>query len=284
MRNTPRSDDGARRAYWASQLDAAYAFMCRAMDYPVAECGEPVVGLQEAAGSAGVTVHFSTTKIPGSIRRMFYLREALIPSFIAVARAMNERGWILKVEDGYRTRHMQRVLSLAPYVLDVVLARVIWELGGSVPEQDFFFKRLMVLTATAPKTGTHMSASAIDISVHRAEDALEVDRGGPYIELSEKTPMLSPFLSAAAAANRAAITAVFARAGFVAYPYEFWHYSQGDAYDQMLAASGAPARYGAVDVDTTSGRVTPVAAPTRSLHTEDAFRAAMDQALQRLAR
>jgi len=274
-------DDQARRAYWASQLDAAYAFMDRAMEYPVAECGEPVVSLEEAVADAAVEVTFSSTRIAGTLERVFYLREGLIPSFVAVAHAMNERGWILIVEDGYRTQQMQRSLSLAPYVLDVVLERVMWELDGSVPEPDFLFKRLMVLTATAPKIGTHMSASAIDVSARHAEGGVEVDRGGPYIELSEKTPMLSPFISSEAAANRTEITSLFERGGFVAYPYEFWHYSQGDAYDRMLADSGAAARYGAVDIDAATGRVTSIADPTRSLHTKETFQSAIDAALQR---
>ena len=282
MGSTAMTDEGAARAYWASQLEEAHGFMDRVMDFPIEECGEPAVDLQEAATSAGVRVTFSTSKIAGTLDRMFLLRERLIPHFVSVARSMNERGWVLRVEDGYRTREMQRSLSLAPYVLDIVLARVIWELGGAMPDVELFFRRLTVLTATAPKIGTHMSGSAIDISVHRAEDGVEVDRGGPYIELSERTPMGSPFVSPEAAANRAEITELLAREGFVAYPYEFWHYSQGDAYDALLTGSGTVGRYGAVDVDPSTGRVTSIQEPTRSLHPPAAFRAAMGEALARI--
>ena len=282
MSSTSTTADSAARAYWASQLDEAYEFMERVTDARVEECGEPVADLREAAGSAGVRVTFSSSKIAGTLERMFLLREGLIPRFVAVARAMDERGWVLKIEDGYRTLEMQRSLSLAPYVLDIVLAKVIWELGGAMPDAELFFKRLTVLTATAPKIGTHMSGSAIDISVHRAEDGVEVDRGGPYIEMSERTPMRSPFVSSEASANRAEITAFLTREGFVAYPYEFWHYNQGDAYHGLLTGSGTPGRYGAVDVDPATGRVTPIGDPTRSLHAPDAFRGAMEEALERL--
>ena len=282
MATTCRTDESAARAYWASQLDEAYEFMERVMGASVEECGEPVGDMREAAASAGVRVTFSSSKIGGVLERMFLLREGLIPRFVAVARAMNERGWVLKVEDGYRTLDMQRSLSLAPYVLDIVLGKVIWELGGAMPDPDLFFKRLTVLTATAPKIGTHMSASAIDISVHRADDGLEVDRGGPYIEMSERTPMASPFVSSEAAANRAEITGFLTREEFVAYPYEFWHYNQGDAYHGLLTGSGELGRYGAVDVDPVTGRVTPIEEPTRSLHARDAFRAAVEQALSRI--
>ena len=284
MSNTQMRGEDAARAYWAAQLDEAHQFMTRVMEFPVEECGEPLVDLREAVAAAGVRVTFSTSKIAGQLARVFMLREKLIPSFVAVARAMNDRGWIMEVEDGYRTREMQRSLSLAPYVLDIVLAKVAWELAGATPESELFFKRLSVLTATAPKIGTHMSGSAIDISVHAAESGREVDRGGPYIELSEKTPMRSPFISPEAAVNRAEITDFLTREGFVAYPYEFWHYNQGDAYHTLLTGSDEPARYGAVDVDPATGRVTPIEEPTRSLHAPDAFRAAMNEALTRIGR
>jgi len=281
--DTGTQTDDARRAFWAQQLDAAHVFMERVMDYSVEECCEPVVSLREAAQDGGVTVAFSTTKIAGRLDRHFVLREGLVSRFVVAARALNERGWILKVEDGYRTREMQRNLGEADYVLDVILGKVIWELGGQIPEPDFLFKRLMTLVATSPKIGTHMSGSAIDVSVLRADDGLEVDRGGPYVELSEKTPMASPFISAQARANRAELTRLLAAQGFVAYPYEFWHYNQGDAYDEMLNETGRPGRYGAVDVDAATGHVTPIPDPTRSLHTPESFRQAMEEALRRLA-
>ena len=47
--------------------------------------------------------------------------------------------------------------------------------------------------------------------------------------------MGSPFVSDRAAGNRQEITALMARHGFRPYPYEFWHYNQGDVYDAYLA-------------------------------------------------
>ena len=69
--------------------------------------------------------------------------------------------------------------------------------------------------------------------------------------------MNSPFISREAMSNRREITAIFRESGFVAYPYEFWHYSSGDAYQQLLLDTGKPARYGAVDFDQTTGCITP---------------------------
>lgn len=111
-----------------------------------------------------------------------------------------------------------------------------------------------------------MSGSALDISVFERECGKEVDRGGPYITLSEITPMGSPFLTAQARRNREEITALMARYGFVAYPWEFWHYSSGDAYAEQLTGSGRAARYGTVHCAPGGGAVTPVEDPCRLLN------------------
>ncbi len=276
------SDDASqRRSYWAAQMDEAYAFMQRIGQYPVCECAEPVASLREAVAGSDVEVVFSDTLIAGAFPRLFLLREGLIPAFLEAARDLNRRGWLLKVEDGYRTTEMQRHLSLTPAVLDRILAKVLWEFDGRLPAAEVIFRRLSALTATTPKTGTHMSASAMDISVLRLDDRGEVDRGAPYLEMSELTPMGSPFVSAEGTRHRGLITLAMGQHGFLPYPYEFWHYNQGDAYDEMLTGSGKPGRYGAVDVDLATGRVSPTAAPLASLHTPEAFEKALDEALQR---
>jgi D-alanyl-D-alanine dipeptidase len=281
-----QSDEVARRAFWTQQLEAAYTFMFESiLPYPVVECGEPFVSLREAAAQADVIVAFSSLKHVNDLDRLFYLREGQSPNFLGAAKKMNELGWVLRVEDGYRTREIQKYLGLTPKVFDAVLQRVMWELGGKVPSPEFMFRRCSALVATVPKFATHMSGSAIDISVVRLNDpALEVDRGGPYLELSELTPMNSPFVSAEGLRHRTKITALMRDHGFVEYPWEFWHYSSGDAYDQFLRKTGKPAIYGAVDWDPVTNVVTPMADATAPLNSEEEIRTEIEAALQRLVK
>ncbi|MEI6166386.1 MAG: M15 family metallopeptidase [bacterium] len=276
------NDEEARRAYWSTQMDAAYAFMGKMLEYPVEECGESLVSLKEAVAAEGLAVEFSQSLIAGQDARLFYLRSGLIPDFLAVAREMNERGWMLKVEDGFRSREMQRHIALHETVLDLVLQKVIWETRGTIPDPVFLFQRLTCLIATYPKIGTHMSGSAIDISVLRASDHSEVGRGAPYLEMSELTPMESPFVNAEAARNREAISELMRHHGFIPYPQEFWHYSKGDAYAESLTASGRPARYGAVDFDSSTGRVSPILNPCEPLHSMNDIRRHIALALDRV--
>ena len=273
-----RPDDEARRRYWGQQMDAARTFMAAILSYPVRECGEPLVSLEEAAASAGVDVRFSAKPHARGLPRRFFLRERQIPGFLAAAREMNDRGWVLTVEDGFRTREMQKHLALRPEIFPVVLRMVTWERGGVVPDVEFFRHRLAAVVASCPKLGTHMSGSAIDVSVTTA-DGDEVDRGGPYLAMSEVTPMGSPFVSEGAQRNRTEITSLMARHGFSTYPFEFWHYNSGDAFHEYQARSGATARYGAVDVDLSTGRVTPISDPEEPLNSAREIQERIDEVL-----
>lgn len=277
-----RHDDDARRAYWTEQMDAAYEFMQTVMAFPVEESGEALAALPEAAKASGVEVAFSDTDVVKGRGRLFYLREGLIDQFLAVARSMNEQGLVLKVLDGYRTVEIQRGLGRAPRVFDMILKKVKWELGGAPPTPETMFRRITALIATSPKIGTHMSGSAMDIAVLDRDSGEEVDRGCPYIDLSERTPMDSPFVPEPAREARRRITAIMAEHGFVAYPYEFWHYSSGDAYDRILNGSAGPARYGPVEVDLATGRVAPIENPTAPLHDAAGIQRAIAESLERV--
>ena len=283
MQNTT-AEESSRRKYWTQQMDAGYEFMNVVLDLAVEETGEPLRSLRDAVKDAGLTVEFSQTRIAGEYDRIFYLREGLIHDFMGAAADMNERGWVLKVEDGFRSRAMQKSLALADHLVDAILRKVIWELEGAVPDADVFFRRLTVLIATCPKIGTHMSGSAIDISVLNADDRSELDRGGPYLEMSELTPMGSPFVSAEAQRNRAEISSILKNHGFLAYPQEFWHYSKGDAYSAFLSGSNSPAKYGPVDFDPVSGSTTPIPDPRASMHAPADVAQQIRSALGRLAR
>ncbi len=276
------NEEMKRRAYWTSQFDEAHDFMMRVMEFPVVECGEKLVPLALAAAEASVDVAFSARPHVQGMPRLFLLRQGQIRGFLNAALEMNRRGWVLKVEDGFRNRTMQKFVGRTPAVFDAILKKVLWERDGRVPDAAFVFKRVMTLTAQMPKIGTHMSGSAIDISVLDRATGKEVDRGVPYLEMSERTPMASPFISAAAKRNREDITAIMGNAGFVAYPYEFWHYNSGDAYERILRGSGAAALYGAVDVDPATGILMPMAEPTEPLNDLTEIEAEIQASLQRL--
>ncbi len=277
-------ESAARRAYWTAMMEDADAFMRDITAYPFRESGEPATSLVDAVRASGVEVAFSDVPHVDGVPRRYLLRAGLVPRFLAAAAEMNARGWVPKLEDGYRTAQMQRGLGTQERIFASVLRMVQWECNAVSPPVDVLFRRLGALVASSPKVGTHMSASAMDISVLERDTGEEVDRGGPYLELSELTPMASPFISPTARQNRREITALMDRHGFVTYPWEFWHYNAGDAYAEQLNRTGRPARYGPVHVDAADGSVTPIADPTSPLNSPATIRELMERTLAAKAR
>ncbi|WP_417847723.1 M15 family metallopeptidase [Thalassoglobus sp.] len=275
-------DDSARRAYWTEQLELGYGMVEELLTFPVEECGEGFASIPDAAEAAGVEMLFSESKIAGDLDRVFFIRESLVEDVIAIGRVMNDRGWILKVEDGFRSREMQRTLVRKPAVFDLVLQKCIWENGGEMPPVEFVFRRAIVLVANIPKIGTHMSGSAIDISVFRRDDGSEVWRGGPYLEVSEKTPMRSPFITEDELQNRLSITEIMESKGFMHFPYEFWHFNKGDAGDHILNKKPEPARYGPVDWNRETNEVQSMDNPMDPLNPLEQIEIEIAAAMKRL--
>jgi zinc D-Ala-D-Ala dipeptidase len=273
--------DAARRAYWSEQMELGYAVVENVLPFEVRECGEGFASLRDAASAGAVEMQFSSSKIAGLLDRVFFMRESIAAKVVAIGRAMNARGWILKIEDGYRSLEMQGQLVRKPEVFDAILRKCIWENGGSLPPVEMVSRRAIVMIANIPKIGTHMSGSAIDISVFRRDDGREVWRGAPYLEVSESTPMRSPFIQPEALRNRLEIEAMMATHGFVAFPFEFWHFNQDDALGHVISGRPAPARFGAVDWDSRTNRVTPCADPLRPLNPLHVIAAEIDAAMRR---
>jgi len=280
---TTAADDDARRRYWAEQMELGYALVETVMPFEVKESGESFASIPQAAAEAGVEMAFSDSKIAGELERVYFIRERLVPDLLAVGKAMNERGWILKIEDGYRSQEMQSRLVRKPEVFDSILRKCIWENGGEIPSVDFVARRALVLVANLPKTGTHMSGSAVDISVLRRSDGSEVWRGGPYLEMSELTPMRSPFVTEEELANRLKITSMMEAEGWIHFPYEFWHFNKGDALGHILTNQPGPAGYGPVHWDPETNAVTPYEDPMRLLNPKEAMEAEIAASIQRLS-
>ena len=280
---TAHSDDErSRRRYWAEQMEAAHAFMLSVREHPIDECEEPVARIDSAAAQAGVDVAFSDRPHATGGPRMYLLRETLIDDLLSVADALNAHGLRLVLEDGFRTREMQRQLARTPHLIARVVERTVWETKSDQPPLGLLVRRLGALIAASPKVGTHMSATAVDVSVVDRRTGLELERGGSYLEISERTPMASPFTTPAGREARQLITAQMAERGFVAYPYEFWHYSKADAFDHVLRGSPDPAAYGPVDVDHYTSSVQSIPHPTHALNDPDDLAPLLDEALRQL--
>ncbi len=277
-----RSDEDTRREFWTFHMERSAELLRSMEDGPTQESGEGLASIPAAAAEAGVEMWFSDSKIAADLDRIFFIRRGLIPDLMAIGRDMNERGWILKIEDGFRTREMQTQLGRKPAVFDMIVRSCRWEFGGGPPPLELIRRRSSCLVANFPNHGTHTMGAAVDISVFRRHDGSEVWRGKPYLEMSEYTPMDSPFISSEEQSNRVEITAMMERHGFLHYPGEFWHYNKGDALYHLMAKSGEVSGYGSVHWDAATGEVSPYDDVRSPLTPPGVMAALLDQALARL--
>jgi len=144
-----------RRVYWSIQMDEAFLFMQMIQKQKVDDCGEKLVAMQEVVIDSGVEVRFLAAKHVDGLNRQFYIRTGLIDSFIGAARELNDYGWMMRVEDGFRNRHMQSRLALDPVVFEQVFRCCVWECRGGGCHQTLYldvcppwlhFVRLLELT------------------------------------------------------------------------------------------------------------------------------------------
>ncbi len=278
----PRDDEEARREFWTFHMERSAELLHAMQQQPTQESGEGFASIPEAVAGSRVEMSFSESKIAGDLERVFYIRESLIPDLLAIGRDMNDRGWLLKIEDGYRTKEMQTQLGRKPAVFDTIVRSCWWESGGQPPTLELIRRRSACLVANFPNQGTHTMGAAVDISVFRREDGAEVSRGKRYLEMSELTPMDSPFVSEEAQQNRVEITRMMAAHGFLHYPGEFWHYNKGDSLYHLVTKSGQAAPFGPVHWDPVTNEVTAYDDVSSPLTPPEVMAQLLDQALTRL--
>ena len=246
----------ARTAYWQSSMEQAAEFMVGLTELQIDECGEPLVAILPSSDDPDTPLIVAKKNDAGHGPGIAYIRSGLLEPLYGVARKLRSQGLLLRVEHSYRSPGMQVDLILSPVLLDRVVEMVMDETTAR-PEPELIYRRALGLIACTYRHGTHISGSAVDTSIIDLSTGEEVDRGGKYMALTEITPMDSPFVSPQARENRLRITEVFNEFGFVAYPFEFWHYCQGDVIEQRVNRTCRPARYGPV-TRSPDGSVIPV--------------------------
>jgi D-alanyl-D-alanine dipeptidase len=260
-------------AYWAEQMEAGIAYVERVLAHPVEDDGEPMVDIVEGAREAGVEIRCSRIPHAAGRPRIFLVRAGLLAPLLAAAAELQASGHTLVVEDAFRTRAMQRDLALCDEFLEPLAASLLRVEPRADPAT--ILRRLSVVVAGRPKGAGHMAGAAVDVSV-LGPDGEPLDRGGPYPTVSEKMPMGSPFVSEAAARNRRFVSELMGRHGFVAFPFEFWHFSRDDAFARVACEDARPARYGPVDL-LAAGRVAPTRHQLGRLYTREDLARRLDR-------
>jgi D-alanyl-D-alanine dipeptidase len=240
--------------YWLQSLAEGARFMAAASEHPLAECLEPLVSIEEAVARTGAPIVCLDSPHPVGRARDHRIRRGNLEPLLAVARSLDAQGFTLVIEDGLRSPQTQRDAAASRLLARRVGEMLAWA-DPNAGDQEIV-EHLGVICAATPITAGHVAGAAVDVSVRRA-DGSELDRGAPYLDLSERMPMSSPFVDVEQARARELVTAAMAGQGFIAYPFEFWHYSRGDVLAAVASGTSDPAIYGPVHA-AADGSLAPV--------------------------
>lgn len=252
--------------FWLDSLTAAAAYVDAVTAHPVHECNEPLVSIPEAARAAGVSILCPESPHPPAAGvgrpRDYRLRHGNVQPLLNAAADFARQGMTLVIEDGLRSIEWQRRTATSSRIIEGFAEMLV--LTNTRMSDHEVVQSIGCIAAPTPKTAGHMAGAAVDVSI-RLADGSELDRGCRYPNLSERMPMDSPFLSSKQREARQLVSSIMATHGFSAYPYEFWHYSRGDAHAAVATQSRKPAQYGPVNANE-DGIVSPVSDPLERLN------------------
>ncbi len=194
-------------------LKDSLKFDRKLLKVPVKECGERMICL------------------PGTT---FYLRESVASSLTKVMVELGEKGHIVVVKSAYRSLAEQKTRFLKR-VKDVALK------NPSLPKRKVL-EMANIYTAGVPILGAHTAGAAIDVVL------AGTDMGSVYPQACLEAKTTYYKLRAEIKKNRMILCSAMEKHGFVNYPFEWWHFSQGDVCAAYLKHQ-LTAIYAPVDFD-----------------------------------
>jgi D-alanyl-D-alanine dipeptidase/kynurenine formamidase len=160
---------------------------------------DPTIRLDIRYATAG-----NLTGRPVYMQARAFLERPAAEALVRASRALRPQGYGLLVFDGYR-----------PWSV----TKLFWDI---TPEK----KRIFVAD---PKKGSkHNRGCAVDLSLYDLATGREVEMGGAYDEMSDRSYVTYDRIDAAARARRDALRAAMEHEGFFVYPWEWWHFDFKD--------------------------------------------------------
>lgn len=134
-----------------------------------------------------------------------YLRYGTLKKLLIAEKALEEKGFYIKIWDAYRPIEVQRAM---------------WEI---CPDPRY---------VSDPEKGnlSHTRGSALDVTIVY-KDGGEVLMPTDFDDFSEKADRDYSDVSDDAAENARTLETIMEEAGFIGYKAEWWHYSDTDGYD-----------------------------------------------------
>ncbi|WP_157254945.1 M15 family metallopeptidase [Nonomuraea typhae] len=202
----------------------------RITEFPVRECGEPLVDLRDIEP---IRLDTRLADDDGAYARV----RATVADRLVAAQTQLPRGIRLLVIEGYRPAGLQE-RYFADSVDQLRAAHPGWTREQAHTEAARYI--------SPPEIGPHVSGAAVDLTLCTAS-GVELPMGTEV----NATPLSgdgacytdSLEIPAEAVENRRILRVAMTAVGFVNYPTEWWHWSYGDRY-WAFASEARHAHYG----------------------------------------
>lgn len=240
------------------------AYMGNWRDVPIVECGEPLVKVDEGDAHSWYHRVMSLTDTPD-----VYLRQGTYEKFLAARNTLRGAGYDLKVYDGWRPINLQENLfwhylvrftavdfGLASHFVNCQTSEDVKAVFKEMPEavrtaMDKANRNYVSWPSSNPaQPSPHSTGGAVDVWLF--EDGKPADLGvdfdwmednaGVFHHLMEAPTWTTSGDDSKIQLNRELLIGAMHGAGFSLYPYEVWHYNDGNQMDAVV--TGGPARYG----------------------------------------
>lgn len=217
-----------------SYLNKSLAFDQHLLQTPLKECGEKMVNLELLCERAEISIMFAA-------KNTYYLRQSVAKSFLKAAEDFNSKGYMICMEDAYRSLSRQKEKFL----------QKVADLKAEYPKKSLLQLKQMANTYVAgiPILAAHTAGAAVDVTLYTKSGRL-IDMGCPYHTLDERAVTDNPEFTKEVMDNRKFFRNTLEQYGFVNYPFEYWHYSIGDvcaAYITHQQAVYAPLEFNTVN-------------------------------------
>ena len=174
-----------------------------------------------------------------------FLRKTVAEAFVQAAKYFNNKGLVLKVESAYRSLNEQKKRFIDRYKA----------MKKSFPKKSkaSLLKLANTYTAGIPILAAHTAGAAVDVTLLDANGKL-LDFGVAYPHGGIESTTNYPHLPKKVIANRKLLKEGMEKYGFINYPFEYWHYSNGDVAAAYLTGQKY-AKYGPINYNAEAGKI-----------------------------
>ncbi len=205
---------------------------------PLKETGEEFLSLTSLSKKRKIQIIFTDKKTA-------FLRKSVAEALIQAAKYFNDRGFVLKVESVYRSLDEQREKFIARYKA----------MKKTFPKKSkgFLLKLANTYTAGIPILAAHTAGAAVDVTLLNAAGK-SLDFGVPYPHGGIESTTNYPHLPKKVIGNRKLLKDGMEKYGLINYPFEYWHYSNGDVAAAFITGQNY-AIYGPVNYNAKAKKI-----------------------------